>query len=789
MVHRFSWLAGLAGILFALLRLERLLRSSADGLPWEVVLLAAAILGGALTWASLAYRLPAAAVVVINLAAMLLTVVRVAVPGTTWFIFPTPSSFPALGTELSYALDVSRTGVAPVLPLAGIIAMLAVLFWILGSLLVWGLRREHPYVAVLAPLVAYLQFATMDRRRSGPWTVAFVILFGLALIAVAADRRRRGTGLLTAGPGRVAVGRTRPALVGGALAVLAALTLASTSALAGTLPRSGLLEWRVPSALTGGFYGSISYNPFVGIRQQLVDPTDTPLLIAEVSGDLPWDQVYFRLLTLESFDGEQWYADRPRVGRPEEVDGFEDADIAFHGPIARVTQRVTILALQQDWLPAAYSPIAFAADNRAVAAGFRIKVDDGALHFDALTYRGMTYTVESEVPQPDLAILALDADGRVSPVFAEASQGEWDYEAASGAPPVVYELPNREHYLDLPNGMDPGIRSLANTRVRGLATDFEKALALEAYFRDSGAFRYSTEVAAGHGATDLADWLLDPASPNYHTGYCEQFATALAVMARLVDLPSRVVLGFTPGWLHTDGRVVVSDRNAHAWVEIWMPTQGWVRFDPTPRGDGVNPATSDRLPFDIAEYLDIEVTSSTFPAGSNPPISLPDDEELTVPTTTPGDTGGGRQMPAIPLWLLIAAGTLALAFGLLPAIKWARRRRRLRALSLGDVGGAWREIVDRLADLGDEPPPAATPVEVAAATDDAMLPLARVYGESIYGPPRGRAFDLGQVVVAARSLEDTEGRLTGRYSRARLLLARYRLRSLDPRRWRGRGHR
>ena len=152
---------------------------------------------------------------VVNLAAMLLTVVRIAVPATTWFIFPTPSSFPALGTELAYALDVSRTGVAPVLPLAGLIAMLAVLFWILGALLVWGLRREHPYPAVLAPLVAYLQFATMDRRRSGPWTVAFVLLLGLALLAVAADRRRRGTGLLTTGPGRVAVARTRPALVGG----------------------------------------------------------------------------------------------------------------------------------------------------------------------------------------------------------------------------------------------------------------------------------------------------------------------------------------------------------------------------------------------------------------------------------------------------------------------------------------------------------------------------------------------------------------------------------------------
>jgi len=405
------------------------------------------------------------------------------------------------------------------------------------------------------------------------------------------------------------------------------------------------------------------------------------------------------------------------------------------------------------------------------------------LHFDALTYRGMTYTVESAVPQPDLAVLALDASGQLSPVFADADAGEPGYEPQPGAPPAVYELPNRDHYLDLPSGIDPGIARLADQRVRGLTTDFERALALEAYFRDSGAFRYSIEVDPGHAATDLADWLLDPASPNYHTGYCEQFATAMAVMARLAGLPSRVVLGFTPGWLHTDGRVVISDRNAHAWVEVWMPTQGWVRFDPTPRGDGINPATSDGLPFDVAEYLDIEVTSSTFAPGTNPTVPRPDDEgEGTIPSTVPGEQPGW-ELPAVPAWLIVVAIALAAAFGLVPGVKWARRRHRLRALSTGDVSAAWREMVDRLSDLGDEPSPAATPVEVAAATDPAMVPLARAYGETIYGRPVGRAFDLSPVVVATRSLDDTEGRLSGRYSRLRRFAAWYRLRSLAPRRW------
>jgi len=784
-VYRFSWIAGAAGIILALGRLERLLLSSAEGLPWEVVLLAAALLGGALTWAGLAYRLSLPALAALNLAALLLTVVRLAAPATTWFILPSPSSFPALGTELAYALELARTGVAPVLPVAGLVAMLAVLFWSLGALLCWGLQREHPYAAVLAPLVAYLQFATMDRRHSSAWTVAFVLLLGISLLAVAADRRRHGSGLLTTGPGRAAVGRTRPAVAVGTMALVVVIALTGTAALARAVPRSGLLDWRVPSALAGGYYGSISFNPFVGIRQQLVSPTDTALFVAEIRGELSYDRVYFRLLSLESFDGTQWYTARPRVARLEETAWFEAPAVSFRGPTAAVEQTVTILALQQDWLPAAYSPVGFAADNRAAASGLRIKVDDGSLHFAALTYRGMTYRVESRLPVPDLAVLTLGADGLPSRVFADASAAEDGYTAVAAiSPPVAVELPDRARYLALPPGIDGGVLGLARRQVRGLGTDFERGLALEAFFRDSGAFRYSTQVDPGHAATDLADWLLDPLSPNYRTGYCEQFATAMAVMARQVGVPSRVVLGFTPGRLLDDGRVVVRDRNAHAWVELWMPTQGWVRFDPTPRGDGVNPAASDELPFDLAAYLDLEVVVPTWPPGTNPTVPLPEDDPvLPLPPVSPTEPAGGWQLPSLPAWLPLTLAGLVAAFAFLPSVKWSRRRRRLRALSMGDISAAWREMVDRLADLGDDPPLSATPLEVARTTDPALLPLARAYAESAYGPPRGRSFDLGQVAAAATSLRDTEGRLGGRYSPLRRVAAWYRLKSLTPRRW------
>jgi len=98
------------------------------------------------------------------------------------------------------------------------------------------------------------------------------------------------------------------------------------------------------------------------------------------------------------------------------------------------------------------------------------------------------------------------------------------------------------------------------------------------------------------------------------------------------------------------------------------------------------------------------------------------------------------------------------------------------------VSAAWWEIVDRLSDLGEEPAPGATPGEVAAATDGAMAPLARVYGESIYGPSAHRPLDSGRVAVATRSLEATEEKLARRYPWVRRAASWYRLRSLIPRR-------
>jgi transglutaminase-like putative cysteine protease len=782
MVYRLSWIAGILGIVLALARSARLVRASVEGIPWQVVVLAAAVFGAALTWAALAFGFRTRWVALANVIAASLMVLRVAVPETTWFVFPTASSVEALGGHLSLAREVIRGGVAPVIPSAGIVAIIAVVFWALGSILAGGLLAGRPYVAVLSPLVVYLEFAVMDRRPATGWATLFMLLIGFCLLAVTLDQRRSGTGLLTARDTRRSLARSTPAL--GAIMIVAVVAVSQTAggAVVDLVPRSGHLDWRSRTGLSGEYFGSVSYNPFVGIHQRLTSPSNTPVFTVDVDGPIDGRSIYWRLVTLDSFDGASWHIDPgTRIVAPVEGDDFESPAMAFAGPTARVTADITIAALRMDWLPAPYSPVALGSSDSSLERVIRVRQDDGSLRFDALTFRGMAYTVVSDVPQPDFAVLALAADGRPSTMFS-ASEALADPASLPSLPPSR-PLPRRDHFLRLPDDLNRGIAALARRTTADLHTDFERAVALESFFR-TGGFVYSTEIEPGHGAQDLHDWLLDPESPNFRTGYCEQFATAMAVMARTVGLPSRVVLGFTPGTAASDGTIVVRDRNAHAWVEVWMPTQGWVAFDPTPRSDGINPATSEGLPFGVIEYLASSPEAPGLPVPPGGEELDPNIEEFgggTAPTDLGEVSEPGFGMPS-PSRVLLAVLVVGCVVAAVPVAKWRRRKVRLRRFRDGDVSAAWQEIIDRLSDLGDPPPPTATPAEIADGTSPALAPLAAVYAEVAYGPDPMPSPE--HVSVAARSLSATETQFVGRYSFRRRLAARYSLVSIVPPRWR-----
>jgi transglutaminase-like putative cysteine protease len=783
MVYRYSWIAGAAALVFAFTGLNDLLRPTGSGTKWQFIVIAALVLGATITWTALSYRAHPIIVILLNLVAMSIAVTRIAAPEGTSGLIPGNDTLVALRDHLGRALELIRTGIEPVQPLPGIVIIVAVVFWVTGMLLTWGLMRGHPYLALVPPLVLALQFATMDRNRTGLLrTLVFLVVVAGSIIAVTTDERDQAAGRM-ARPGQAPGLRNRlaPSALG-LLGMTLAISVVGTGVMAGLVPFDGVLPWRTATGLTSDFYGGIAYNPFIGIQRSLVTQSDTPVFLAQITGDVPPEQVYFRLVTMETYKGSQFHADKPTVVDLE-TRPWEERGNRFAGPTANVTTSVQIERLTMDWLPETYVPTSFSADGD-VERIVRVRQADGSLRLEGdITYQGLTYTVESEVPQPDMAALATGADGELSPAFALAAEEE-EQVPDPKVVPIREEPADAEVYLQLPDDLDEGIAELAREQTANLATNYEIGIALESWFH-SPEFQYSTDVRTGHDAADLATWLLDEeATGFYHTGYCENFATAMAVMARTLGVPSRVVLGFTPGEpTGQENVVVVRDRNAHAWVELWIPSQGWMRFDPTPRGDGLNPSTyglaETQLGFSLTSYLDVPDPDPI--TGQNPLVRMPQPFDDRTPVFGGGDTDTTSGGLSVPGWItsIFPYGIVAiLLLGAIPTVKWWRRRRRMKRLESGDITAAWEDIVARLSDLGERPSPAATPRELAASVDGSMLPLAVVYGRSVYGPEG--SIEESHIETATRSLADTRSILADRYGLGQRLVAAYRPTSIIP---------
>ena len=249
MVYRYSWLAGLGSLLFAFYGLTLLLRSTVEGPPWQFIVLAGLALGVIITWTALSYRINIWLVGGLNLIAMIVAVGRVAAPETTTALLPTTSNFDELSVQWERAYSIIRGGIEPVIPESGIVVVLMLLFWLVGSLLAWGLTTGHPYVALLPPLVLSLQFATMDRKSTGWLLVAvFIVLVGGMILAVTTDERDQTAGRMAR---RGEWPSSRSKLAPAATALLAVTLVAAAGSVTlfqDRVPESGVLDWRQSSS-------------------------------------------------------------------------------------------------------------------------------------------------------------------------------------------------------------------------------------------------------------------------------------------------------------------------------------------------------------------------------------------------------------------------------------------------------------------------------------------------------------------------------------------------------------
>jgi len=161
-------------------------------------------------------------------------------------------------------------------------------------------------------------------------------------------------------------------------------------------------------------------------------------------------------------------------------------------------------------------------------------------------------------------------------------------EAASEYPEEI-----RKVYLQLP-AVDPRVTELAKQATARAVTPYDKAVAIEAFLRSR--FAYTLNLTGKPGKDPLAHFLFVT-----RAGHCEYFASAMAIMLRTLGIPTREVNGFLPGTYNDiAGDYIVRASDAHSWVEVYFPGNGWVTFDPTPAGAPESRGLFTR----IGQYID-----------------------------------------------------------------------------------------------------------------------------------------------------------------------------------------
>ena len=451
---------------------------------------------------------------------------------------------------------------------------------------------------------------------------------------------------------------------------------------------------------------------------------------------------YFTFSVLDVFDEDGWSPGALSADEPTDLANIAPAP-GLDSEIATlsITASVSIGQVGGRWIPVPYAPTRI----RGLEGNWVWQRDNLGIRSPSASMQGQKYEADLEIAVPTAAQL------RASGLDSSQSVAEYT-EVPEDLPEII-----RERALEVAGDED---------------TNYDKAVALQDYFRD-GAFEYSESAPVeedydGDDADIIAVFL------DEKSGYCVHFSSSMALMARTLGIPARVSVGFTPGELR-DGKdgpeYVITTDNLHAWPELYFDDIGWVRFEPTP-GTGNVPVfagpldpSSDPEP----EQPDDEPTEQ--PTGSPiAPTATP------TPTPTPGSAGGAPVESANPsLWVGLILGVLLIVFvPFLPAIvRAARRRSRFAAVSRsGDAFAAWREIVDTAVDLRVPAVSNRTPRELedSLVASAALGRLRAAVEDSAYGSTTGVATrdDLRQALAAQRAAASRWTRLRARFAPASL---------------------
>ena len=588
-------------------------------------------------------------------------------------VLPVPETGRALGVLLSEAQSTVTNYTAPAPSNRGTILAISLLIGLTALAVdAIGVTYRSPALAGIPLLSAFLASATNSGDGLGAWYAVPAALAWLALVGRqgVASLRAWGTASPHSSSGPLADPTTAFATLGRVVGVGALGVAVVLPALIPHFPTTFLADGLGRSADgRGGSGANVRLASSIDIARDLGNRSEDPVLRYRSTSDRLEP---LRVGILDTYRRGQWQSSADFTFVP--VNG------QIPGPIAgpEVPHRVERLSVS---------------DN---AIGVpQVALPPGAIGspFPAGTWN-MTV--------PGLVQLSAPATS-YSTEFVELDPEDGQFTADLGNPPV--------------DGNDLEVDPRAETEVRAvldeITDDGDSALVVarkvQAYLRGAQ-FTYSLELADQAADGNLSD---EPLARFLETkrGYCVQFASAMVMLSRAAGIPARMAVGFLPGSIDGDDRVVrISD--AHAWPELYFPRLGWVRFEPTPgTRSGVAPEYTT-TPIGNGSSASPSPTTSGSTPSATPSTGPSRDVTADQTDITGGTTGGGvvRFVERNLTTILVVLLALLLA-AIVPFGAWLSRRRA-RAAARDDaerVEAEWQSLLLRLQDIGFVPPDGATP--------------------------------------------------------------------------------
>jgi hypothetical protein len=398
--------------------------------------------------------------------------------------------------------------------------------------------RDHLSLAAIAA-VELLAAALLSIDFGFFLSLALFLLFALAARTGAEIRRSMGRATVAA---RGGLRRFHSRLA--ALSVCIALGILATAAgLFFILPRTAEAAFSrlARRAHVPGFADQVTLGQMGGIQNSSRAAMHIRIWSSQDPGPLKW-----RGAALGDFDGRRWSNPISQGAYIRVDDGHVDLEDTDRGRGRHLNYHVDFDALDAEALFFAGLP-----EKVDLRASYLVRSGEGNYTLGVRPPDRFHYDAYSLLDEPP-----------------EASS--WRY------PPPVLPLKERERYLELPDRVDARIPALARAMAGAAGSDLQRARAIEtALHRD---YRYSLQGPDRETADPLADFLF-----TRRQGYCEYFASAMAVMLRTLGIPARLATGFQSGEYNPITELwVVRASDAHSWVEAWMPGRGWSTFDPTP---------------------------------------------------------------------------------------------------------------------------------------------------------------------------------------------------------------